>query len=279
MTNPALFYLRKDAKLPFEIIKGSEKERFKKAYEMNKKIFDEINQKMVDNTISVSDFSEVLNKAFSPYHINYSVKKKEKILYNAAAYMRNVIKSLTIDDKLKVVYLDGYEFAFNIQGNRIINDKYDIFHEIGHLLDDLFTPKYSMRQLKNGNFSDKTPDPSTEIIDRADNYGNSAGVIALFDLVYDMAKIKSLADKLPDKEAIDTLQCARMRIKGEINQYNNTLKMYKREPLKNYMEILRDSFFIFDIHLNARYNLLSKLLKHRIAKVRKEHKANLEKNI
>ena len=145
-------------KIPYNLAKGSEIERFSRAAKTNLKVFNEIKKEINYPLLDIHNARLALDKQI-PRMITYIISEYEKTSSKNAGGTA-VLKSKTSNELVGYEILLPLNESFEIH----IQDLHIAMHEFRHLLDMINNPKVNQRKILISKFEDA--DFKTNYIDR-----------------------------------------------------------------------------------------------------------------
>lgn len=259
--------ISKNVRFPYEYIKGSEKQRFFKAQEAANDLFEKM-QKKYGDVWTLQDIREEIDNL--PYKIKCKVVKEDK-----KGYMGNLkeivsvefkkfmeTKKLNEQNKKSIipyleVSLNGFELKLRTDKSNSIN-KFTAIHEIRHLFDRLYSPKFCvMRRNTLAASTDEQYNAWDKIRDLLFDFNKEISMKKIKN------EVKNNLQIISDDKRIDILQGFRNKLKSEKNAYHQEMGAY----MENHEFIKMIDCFLY-IHDNAKLNskirFLNKLIKNYI---------------
>ncbi|MCM1004385.1 MAG: hypothetical protein NC408_08600 [Candidatus Gastranaerophilales bacterium] len=260
---PLKISIAETARLPFEEVRGSEKERFKKSAQLSSRLLTELSKVMHNNECSVDDFRKILDSVLAPYKINYSIHQNVSEHYAGSLGMEIDVAE-TANEIL--VQRNGFKFFLPMRTPETINNKFTILHEAGHLFDHITNPKTQrmdfLKQYGDMDLADKV-----EVFKREFVEGNHYD--APLNLNEFKDKIQRLLAEIPDDVAIESLMSIRNTIKTERHQYVLGIKKMLKNPFENFERIVQEVFFLINYaKFKQRLAFANQLLKEKLASER-----------
>lgn len=236
--------ISKSVKLPYNLAKGSEKNRFEQAANLNMQLFKSIKNKFSNSEISFYTLEEYIKKSL-PEEINI------EIFENFFATAQNPAKTnICIDETSFGKVCSGFrvflptkkDYSEMLDGS----DTYIAFHEFRHFFDQICNPKITQRMLALQNkYMKKLPDV-------IDFFYKNIYTSQKFDKNNLNMVLQEFSRKYSNSENIDFLQFFRYIIKTEQNAFGDG---YRFQTLMNKMLSLQN-----DNLLSAKaYNFSSKI--------------------
>ncbi len=264
--------ITQNAKLPYEICKGSEKDRNKLAHQMFIKFCKELDKDAIDSVCSADGFVNSINSILEPHKINFKLTNSE----NTKSYGTLTTQYSTLTDgKNIIIQSDGFEIQVPLcEDNQIIIDKYCAAHEVRHLLDHILNPKITTWRFHNQINHPQYMDTIDEI--------NKKFLIE-FDNPVNIKKLKSDTreqfSKLPDEISIEVLQRMRHQLKSEINAYNDEIIYLKKGfgYIKNLLQIkLIKNFLKNNAKFQQKLDFINELLREKLINARNTNKEHFK---
>lgn len=284
------------AKFPFNVLKGSESQRFAKAKQMT----DLMRKKMdiIDENIwSVDNLEKVLNNFTSEYDINYKIVPERDPYYGGSLSPNYEIKNTDVSKFFKEKFgvelpnkpifktpfihinLDSFDIKMNLSNdNKLIEDKYAAIHEVRHFFDHLFNPK--MSNYRSADIFKYTPpmkyiysDEYKYILDKFMNPLEKKDSMKEFK-----REIEHHMRVFPIDLRITLLQCIRSHLKLENNAYIQQLKAYSLDAIKYFdLRGIIDmiSFIRRDMRFNEKLKFVNKYLKECVEFERSNNKSRI----
>lgn len=253
--------------LPFNITKGSVKERNTKTWQYwNRFLCNFLQNKQ--HTIDTLKLS--INRTLEPYQINYNIIQEKK----ASELGHTGVKVTTSPDTKGGLYIDriGYEIGLQISQKdkkTLISDTTAV-HEAYHFFDYLFNSKFACikaKKLINHPDCDSTVEELRQIV--LNNLSTK------FNKKYFKQKIDDILNQLPDEVAIEALQKCRYSLKGEHGAITSEIKyLCKKNLIKNFRCILNTLAILDFCRYKAKEKIITLKLKNLIIKVRSKNKIN-----
>ena len=262
----------KTAKLPYQVVKGSEKSRMEMADRFSMQLREGLDKVSSTRECKLSDFVEIINKIIEPHKINFNIlplkNKFTKFLEYTAGYISQdlgfdgkvyKIGNAIIDDTS--INIKGFEIHLPLnKNNTVIRNKFSAFHEARHLFDYICNPKTL------GIWNIKIIDDDKKL--KAYKKAYSAFIDDFNFLGFWKKKAAKNLSKLSDEEAIDCLKSIRNTLKSEINAYRDTSDYTYKYPVVNFFEIMGNNDFMLFHDYPKKLKYANKLLKDRLQKAR-----------
>ena len=253
----------KFAMLPFDMVKGSVKERDKKAWKCWNQFVDNFIQSDVYN---VDSFNSALDASIAPNKISYTVLKEYRACYSGSL----LTKIKTMSDKKGNIVVNhyGYRFRLPLDKEQNITNDLTAVHEARHFFENLFHPKAAYtrwQNLINHEEYEKDVDEFRKLV-MMDYQGE-------FSKKNFCKKFDEIISRIPDDVAIDALQKNRYSLKSERNAtFSELYFLLKNKPLKKIVYIIDTLLTIREWHFSTREKILERKLKDLLTKVRAEMK-------
>lgn len=242
------------ARLPFKVVQGTEKERYKLSAKISKNFFKELEKIMPNNECTVEEYKTLLDSFLAPYKIDYDVlENTNKKFAGSVAPKIEIIEQ----DGTITVNKCGFKIYLPMTDSKKIRDKYTVLHETGHVFDHIVNPK-SQR---------------IEVLRLFDNQGLAEKFNRFKeDFVYSLKEpiilskfkkaMSSRLKEIPTNEAKEVLLQIRNCLKTERQQYLLELKAMMKSPFENLDKIYnRILFMISNAKFKSRLKFANKLLK------------------
>ncbi len=216
--------------LPLKIIQGSEKKRFKMAKNLNRVFFQRLNPKCNGENCSVKDFENTLNEILNGHKISFQINKETRKECNGSLGLN--IKGTEEKDKIKF-FINGYRISLPLdESEKIIKDKFVAFHETRHLFDKITNPKMNQHRLGHVIFTSQDVNDKIGLIWQTffDNFANKKSKSEL------IKQIEGYFKGIDTGIKIDNLQKIRMKLKTEINAYNDEINLMKKDSFFKYLD-------------------------------------------
>lgn len=246
------------ARLPFEVIRGSEKERFKMSAELSSRLLTELSRVMYNDECSVEEFRKILDSVLAHYKINYTIQPNTSEYYRGSI---GIAIDVTETENELLVQKTGFKFFLPMKNSETICNKYTILHEAGHLFDHITNPKSQrmdfLKQYGDIDLADKVEMFKREFV-QGNHYNKPLKLKEFKD------KMRTLLVDIPNDVAIESLISIRNSIKTERHQYTLGIKNMLKSPLENLEHILHDIFFLINYaKFKQRLRFANQLLKER----------------
>ena len=251
--------------LPFNLVKGSVKERNAKSWQYWNKFLDKF---MQAEECTVDTFRNAIDSTIEPNKINYKILKEKNLYFSGSTGID--IKLLPHENGGLYVQRVGYKIKLPISKNsKTILNKLTAVHEARHLFDYLLQPKTACLRAK-------------ELVnnEKYDNDVDKLRTITLIDVKKKFSRkdfeqnFEKTLDKLPDNIAIEALQKLRTSLMTEINASKCELKyLIKNNPLKNFGKIIRIFLFYNNCNFKTKEKFVSIKLKELLEKARNDLRA------
>lgn len=132
------------AKLPLERIRGTERQRFKQAELLNKKLIEVLEPSTNGKHLNMLKFTNEIEKILAPDKILFYITKAPE---NFDGTIRRVLQYDKYTPEVKTS-IPNYEMTLPTNGKNQITNKYTAYHQAKHLFDFLFNPKIAKFRLK-----------------------------------------------------------------------------------------------------------------------------------
>lgn len=248
--------------LPFNLVKGSVKERNAKSWQYWNKFLDKF---MQAEECTVDTFRNAIDSAIEPNKINYKILKEKNLYFCGSTGFD--INLLPHENGGLYVQRIGYKIKLPISrdGKTILN-KLTAVHEARHLFDYLLQPKTAClrgKELYHNKHCDNDVDALKKL--------TLADVGNKFSLKDFEKKFNNILEKLPDNVAIEALQKLRTSLMTEINAGKCELKyLIKNNPLKNFGKIIQIFMFYNNCNFKTKEKFVSIKLKELLEKARND---------
>lgn len=255
------------ARLPFDIVKGSVGIRNNKADKYWKRF---LNEYVKEDNSSIDYYKKCIDKALEPNVINYKILSEEREYSGSIGV--NVSLSPHENGGLYINHY-GYKLSLPIdEATNLIKNPKTAAHEARHLFDYLFQPKIAALRAKylvnNRECDADVEDLRTNILET---------ILAKFKKNVFEKNANDIIDSLPKDVAIEALQKCRYSLKTEKNAYRGEiLYLLKTNPLKNMDEILGMIKFCRNCHFQTRIKFVEAKLKTLISQVRADIRRKAE---
>lgn len=255
------------ARLPFDIVKGSVGIRNNKADKYWKRF---LNEYVKEDNSSIDYYKKCIDKALEPNVINYKILPEEREYSGSIGV--NVSLSPHENGGLYINHY-GYKLSLPIdEATNLIKNPKTAAHEARHLFDYLFQPKIAALRAKylvnNRECDADVDDLRTNILET---------ILAKFKKNVFEKNANDIIYSLPKDVAIEALQKCRYSLKTEKNAYRGEiLYLLKTNPLKNMDEILGMIKFCKNCHFQTRIKFVEAKLKTLISQVRADIRRKAE---
>ena len=251
------------AKLPLERIRGTERQRFKQAELLNKKLIEVLEPSTNGKHLNILKFTNEIEKILAPDKILFYITKAPE---NFNGTIRRVLQYDKYTPEVKTS-IPNYEITLPTNGKNQITNKYSAYHQAKHLFDFLFNPKIAKFRLKGEYNSFVTPFIENKKM-------KFEKLLFNFDKRQKKGEIiqqaRKLTKEMPDEFAIDEFQSMRNVLKSEISTHKQDLSYLLKKPFQNRKAILNN--IRIKPKMKESLNILNELLKNRIAQVRIKNK-------
>lgn len=251
------------AKLPLERIRGTERQRFKQAELLNKKLIEVLEPSTNGKHLNMLKFTNEIEKILAPDKILFYITKAPE---NFNGTIRRVLQYDKYTPEVKTS-IPNYEITLPTNGKNQITNKYSAYHQAKHLFDFLFNPKIAKFRLKGEYNSFVTPFIENKKM-------KFEKLLFNFDKRQKKSEIiqqaRKLTQEIPDEFAIDEFQSMRNVLKSEISTHKQDLAYLLKKPFQNRKAILNN--IRIKHKMKESLNILNELLKNRIAQVRIKNK-------
>ena len=251
------------AKLPLERIRGTEKQRFKQAELLNKKLIEVLEPSTNGKHLNMLKFTNEIEKILAPDKILFYITKAPE---NFNGTIRRVLQYDKYTPEVRTS-IPNYEMTLPTNGKNQITNKYSAYHQAKHLFDFLFNPKIAKFRLKGEYNSFVTPFIENKKM-------KFEKLLFNFDKRQKKSEIiqqaRKLTKEMPDEFAIDEFQSMRNVLKSEISTHKQDLAYLLKKPFQNRKAILNN--IRIKHKMKESLNILNELLKNRIAQVRIKNK-------
>lgn len=251
------------AKLPLERIRGTERQRFKQAELLNKKLIEVLEPSTNGKHLNMLKFTNEIEKILAPDKILFYITKAPE---NFNGTIRRVLQYDKYTPEVRTS-IPNYEITLPTNGKNQITNKYSAYHQAKHLFDFLFNPKIAKFRLKGEYNSFVTPFIENKKMEFEKLLFN-------FDKRQKKSEIiqqaRKLTKEMPDEFAIDEFQSMRNVLKSEISTHKQDLAYLLKKPFQNRKAILNN--IRIKHKMKESLNILNELLKNRIAQVRIKNK-------
>ena len=251
------------AKLPLERIRGTERQRFKQAELLNKKLIEVLEPSTNGKHLNMLKFTNEIEKILAPDKILFYITKAPE---NFNGTIRRVLQYDKYTPEVRTS-IPNYEITLPTNGKNQITNKYSAYHQAKHLFDFLFNPKIAKFRL-NGEYNSFV----THFIENKKMEFEK--LLFNFDKRQKKGEIiqqaRKLTKEMPDEFAIDEFQSMRNVLKSEISTHKQDLAYLLKKPFQNRKAILNN--IRIKPKMKESLNILNELLKNRIAQVRIKNK-------
>lgn len=251
------------AKLPLERIRGTERQRFKQAELLNKKLIEVLEPSTNGKHLNILKFTNEIEKILAPDKILFYITKAPE---NFNGTIRRVLQYDKYTPEVKTS-IPNYEMTLPTNGKNQITNKYSAYHQAKHLFDFLFNPKIAKFRLKGEYNSFVTPFIENKKM-------KFEKLLFNFDKRQKKGEIiqqaRKLTKEMPDEFAIDEFQSMRNVLKSEISTHKQDLAYLLKKPFQNRKAILNN--IRIKHKMKESLNILNELLKNRITQVRIKNK-------
>lgn len=251
------------AKLPLERIRGTERQRFKQAELLNKKLIEVLEPSTNGKHLNMLKFTNEIEKILAPDKILFYITKAPE---NFDGTIRRVLQYDKYTPEVKTS-IPNYEMTLPTNGKNQITNKYTAYHQAKHLFDFLFNPKIAKFRLKGEYNSFVTPfieNKKMEFEKLLFNFNKRQKKSEIIQ------QARKLTKEIPDELAIDEFQSMRNVLKSEISTHKQDLAYLLKKPFQNRKAILNN--IRIKLKMKESLNILNELLKNRIAQVRIKNK-------
>lgn len=251
------------AKLPLERIRGTERQRFKQAELLNKKLIDVLEPSTNGKHLNMLKFTNEIEKILAPDKILFYITKAPE---NFDGTIRRVLQYDKYTPEVKTS-IPNYEMTLPTNGKNQITNKYTAYHQAKHLFDFLFNPKIAKFRLKGKYSSFVTPfieNKKMEFEKLLFNFNKRQKKSEIIQ------QARKLTKEIPDELAIDEFQSMRNVLKSKISTHKQDLAYLLKKPFQNRKAILNN--IRIKPKMKESLNILNELLKNRIAQVRIKNK-------
>ena len=243
------------AKLPFNTIRGNEKQRIDAAGEYWNKFMDEFIK--IDEPNS-EDLRKCINKTLAPNTVSYKICNEANNLCNGSCEVDSKLTHIS-GNKMFIDIISHYiNLHFN-KDNKILS-KLTVAHELRHFFDHLFQPKTSVLR---GMCSYTEPIYDEAMEDLIDTLLNPYP----YEEEYFKKDVDEAIEQLPNNVAINTLQSSRYSIKSEIRALLSGIKYLRK--IKDYDEAREQYATLVECNYPKREEYVVEKLKELIHKERK----------
>lgn len=251
------------AKLPLERIRGTERQRFKQAELLNKKLIEVLEPSTNGKHLNMLKFTNEIEKILAPDKILFYITKAPE---NFDGTIRRVLQYDKYTPEVKTC-IPNYEMTLPTNGKNQITNKYTAYHQAKHLFDFLFNPKIAKFRLKGEYSSFVTPFIENKKMKFEKLLFNFNKRQKKSEIIQQARK---LTKEIPDELAIDEFQSMRNVLKSKISTHKQDLAYLLKKPFQNRKAILNN--IRIKPKMKESLNILNELLKNRIAQVRIKNK-------
>lgn len=251
------------AKLPLERIRGTERQRFKQAELLNKRLIEVLEPSTNGKHLNMLKFTNEIEKILAPDKILFYITKAPE---NFDGTIRRVLQYDKYTPEVKTC-IPNYEMTLPTNGKNQITNKYTAYHQAKHLFDFLFNPKIAKFRLKGEYSSFVTPFIENKKMKFEKLLFNFNKRQKKSEIIQQARK---LTKEIPDELAIDEFQSMRNVLKSEISTHKQDLAYLLKKPFQNRKAILNN--IRIKPKMKESLNILNELLKNRIAQVRIKNK-------
>lgn len=251
------------AKLPLERIRGTERQRFKQAELLNKKLIEVLEPSTNGKHLNMLKFTNEIEKILAPDKILFYITKAPE---NFNGTIRRVLQYDKYTPEVRTS-IPNYEITLPTNGKNQITNKYSAYHQAKHLFDFLFNPKIAKFRLKGEYnsfvtlFIENKKMEFEKLLFNFDKRQKKGEIIQ---------QARKLTKEMPDEFAIDEFQSMRNVLKSEISTHKQDLAYLLKKPFQNRKAILNN--IRIKLKMKESLNILNELLKNRIAQVRIKNK-------
>ena len=251
------------AKLPLERIRGTERQRFKQAELLNKKLIEVLEPSTNGKHLNMLKFTNEIEKILAPDKILFYITKAPE---NFDGTIRRVLQYDKYTPEVKTS-IPNYEMTLPTNGKNQITNKYTAYHQAKHLFDFLFNPKIAKFRLKgeyNSFVTHFIENKKMEFEKLLFNFNKRQKKSEIIQ------QARKLTKEIPDELAIDEFQSMRNVLKSEISTHKQDLAYLLKKTFQNRKAILNN--IRIKPKMKESLNILNELLKNRIAQVRIKNK-------
>ncbi len=251
------------AKLPLERIRGTERQRFKQAELLNKKLIEVLEPSTNGKHLNMLKFTNEIEKILAPDKILFYITKAPE---NFNGTIRRVLQYDKYTPEVRTS-IPNYEITLPTNGKNQITNKYSAYHQAKHLFDFLFNPKIAKFRLKGEynsfvtHFIENKKMEFEKLLFNFDKRQKKGEIIQ---------QARKLTKEMPDEFAIDEFQSMRNVLKSEISTHKQDLAYLLKKTFQNRKAILNN--IRIKPKMKESLNILNELLKNRIAQVRIKNK-------
>lgn len=251
------------ARLPFNLVKGSVKERELAAESCWNKFVDEF---VKVNEPNINDYRKCINKALEPNKVSYKVLQETNSDFYGSAAMDIKIEQLSVN-KFFINYTK-HKIGLPIDKDGKILVKSTAVHEARHLFDNLYQPKTTLLRIHH---ISNTPEYDAY----TDNLWDTiVGTVRDdFNREEFQTEVDEILSALPRDIAIEALQNCRYAIQSEKRAYySEILYLIKENPIRN-INRLKNAYLNFkNCNFDERESYVTEKLKNLIVAERNEIK-------
>lgn len=254
------------AKLPLERIRGTERQRFKQAELLNKKLIEVLEPSTNGKHLNMLKFTNEIEKILAPDKILFYITKAPE---NFNGTIRRVLQYDKYTPEVRTS-IPNYEITLPTNGKNQITNKYSAYHQAKHLFDFLFNPKIAKFRLNGEYNSFVTPfieNKKMEFEKLLFNFNKRQKKSEIIQ------QARKLTKEIPDELAIDEFQSMRNVLKSKISTHKQDLAYLLKKPFQNRKAILNN--IRIKPKMKESLNILNELLKNRIAQVRIKNKRQI----
>lgn len=257
-------------KLPYQITKGSYIERQQKADRIVNKIFNDIQGKFKNNELPITKMQDFIDKNI-PRHVKIIIKNNEDESYEGLSDILYSPQSGKIN---------ATTIEIPTKNNKIkIEDLPTVMHELQHIIDQLYHPKYLARNqdMRNKNLmTEKYINLYDKWIYNEEDPENKKEVKYILTVIkqkiLEFLKGKSTSEKISYLQ--DSKYCLQMEDKAYFTQAKVAKKLNKKHRKVKQTELLKlNKIYMF----KEKIKLLNEIAGSIIGKERAIHKSKLRK--
>lgn len=257
-------------KLPYQITKGSYIERQQKADRIVNKIFNDIQGKFKNNELPITKMQDCIDKNI-PRHVKIIIKNNEDESYEGLSDILYSPQSGKIN---------ATTIEIPTKNNKIkIEDLPTVMHELQHIIDQLYHPKYLARNqdMRNKNLmTEKYINLYDKWIYNEEDPENKKEVKYILTVIkqkiLEFLKGKSTSEKISYLQ--DSKYCLQMEDKAYFTQAKVAKKLNKKHRKVKQTELLKlNKIYMF----KEKIKLLNEIAGSIIGKERAIHKSKLRK--
>ena len=244
------------AKLPFNTIRGNEKQRIAAAGEYWNKFMDEFIK--IDEPNS-EDLRKCINKTLAPNTVSYKICNEVNDLYNGSCGFDSKLTQISSNK----MFIDLISHCINLhfnKNNKILS-KLTVAHELRHFFDHLFQPKTSVLRGMSS-YTEPIYDEAME-----DLRDTLLDPYSIYEEEYFKKDVDEAIEQLPNNVAIDALQSGRYSIKAERRAMLSGIKYLRK--IKDYNEAREQYATLVECNYPKREEYVVEKLKELIHKERK----------